>query len=387
MRRGIIILTLCVAGIGGAAFWYAQSADAVTKPAAAPPPVPVVDEKVQSSDVPIVLTGIGSVSSYNVVDVHAQVTGTIQQIGFVEGQEVHKGDLIAQLDPRPFQAALQQAEANLARDEAHLTNAQVNLNRNTPLLKQGFASAQQVTDQQSQVSQLTASVFADKAALFNAQTQLSYTKITSPIGGVTGIRRVDIGNIVQPSTTTPIVTITQIQPISVVFTLPQKDVPEIQAAMAKGSLKTIAYDQDGRTRLDQGQLLLVNNVINQSSGTAELKATFPNAKRRLWPGEFVNVQLVLATRHNAISVSSSAIQQGQNGPFVFVVGPDETVKSRTVNVIETLNGRSIISKGLQAGEMVVAAGQYLLSDGVKVVSTQPDDPHVQTSSESSAGML
>ncbi|HEX4173296.1 MAG TPA: efflux RND transporter periplasmic adaptor subunit, partial [Acetobacteraceae bacterium] len=221
----------------------------------------------------------------------------------------------------------------------------------------------------------------------NAQTQLSYTKITSPIDGVTGIRRVDIGNIVQPSTTTPIVTITQIQPISVVFTLPQKDVPETQAAMAKGSLKTTAYDQDGRTRLDQGQLLLVNNVINQSSGTAELKATFPNAKRRLWPGEFVNVQLVLATRQNAISVSSSAVQQGQNGPFVFVVGPDETVKSRTVDVIETLNGRSIISKGLQAGEMVVAAGQYLLSDGVKVVSTQPDDPRVQTSSESSAGML
>jgi multidrug efflux system membrane fusion protein len=383
----MIILTLCVTATGGAVGWHTQGAEAVAKLAATAAPVPVVEEKVQTADMPIVLTGIGSVTSYNVVDVHAQVTGTIEQIGFVEGQIVHKGDLIAQLDPRPYQAALQRAEANLARDEAHLTNAQVNLNRYTPLLKQGFASAQQVTNQQSQVSQLDASVVADKAALFNAQTQLSYTKITSPIDGVTGIRRVDIGNIVQPSTTTPIVTITQIQPISVVFTLPQKDVPEIQTAMAKASLQTIAYDQDDRTRLDGGQLLLVNNVINQSSGTAELKATFPNPGKTLWPGEFVNVQLVLTTRHNAISVPSSAVQQGQNGPFVFVVGQNETVKTRTVTVAETLNGRSIISNGLQARETVVTAGQYLLSDGVKVVSAQPGDPRVLTSSESSAGML
>jgi multidrug efflux system membrane fusion protein len=389
MRKGIIFLGFCAAAIGGAAFWYTQRANAVTaSPVAPPPPVPVVTEKVQVSDEPIVLTGIGSVMSYNVVDVHAQVTGTIQQIGFVEGQTVHKGDLIAQIDPRPFQAALQQAEADLARDEAHLTNAQVNLNRYTPLMKEGFASTQQVTDQQSSVTQLQASVLADKAAIFNAQTQLSYTTITSPIDGVTGIRRVDIGNIIQPSTATPIVTITQIQPISVVFTLPQTDVPEVQSAMAKGTLRTVAYDENDRTKLDEGTLLLVNNIINQASGTAELKATFPNANRALWPGEFVNVQLVVATKQNAISVPLTAVQQGQNGgSYVFIVRPDGTVATHPVSVSATLNGRAFIEKGLQATDTVVSDGQYLLSDGVKVVSVQPGDPRVQNSSEASAGML
>lgn len=388
MRKGIIIFGMCVAAtLGGAAFWHIQRADAVTEAPAAPPPVPVVTQKVQLSDEPIMLTGIGSVQSYNVVDVHAQVTGTIQRIGFVEGQTVHKGDLIAQLDPRPFQAALQQAEANLARDEAHLTNAQVNLNRYTPLMKEGFASTQQVTDQESQVTQLQASVLSDKAAIFNAQTQLSYTTITSPIDGVTGIRKVDIGNIIQPSTSTPIVTITQIQPISVVFTLPQKDIPEIQAAMAKGLLKTIAYDENDHTKLDEGSLLLVNNIVNQSSGTAKLKATFPNANRALWPGEFVNVQLVLAEQPNAASVPLTAVQQGQSGSFVFIVRPDGTVATRSVDVSETLNGRAYISKGLQTGDTVVTGGQYLLSDGVKVASVQPGNPRVQNSSESSAGML
>jgi membrane fusion protein, multidrug efflux system len=388
MRKGIIMLGVCLAATSGTAvFWHISRADAVTETPAAPPPVPVVTQKVQLSDQPVILTGIGSVQSYNVVDVHAQVTGTIQQIGFVEGQTVHKGDLIAQLDPRPYQAALQQADANLGRDEAHLTNAQVNLNRYTPLMKEGFASTQQVTDQESQVTQLQASVLADKAAIFNARTQLSYTTITSPIDGVTGIRRVDIGNIIQPSTSTPIVTITQIQPISVLFTLPQKDIPEIQAAMAKGLLKTIAYDENDRTRLDEGSLLLVNNMVNQSSGTAELKATFPNADRALWPGEFVNVQLVLAERPNAVSVALTAVQQGQNGSFVFIVRPDGTVATRTVAVSETLNGRAYISKGLKANDTVVTGGQYLLSDGVKVAGVLPGDPRVQNSSESSAGML
>ena len=388
MRKAIIMLGVCLAATSGtAAFWHSKHGAAVADAPAAAPPVPVVTQKVRLSTQPVILMGIGSVQSYNVVDVHAQVTGTIQQIGFVEGQTVHKGDLIAQLDPRPFQAALQQAEANLARDEAHLTNAQVNLNRYTPLMKEGFASTQQVTDQESQVTQLQASVLADKAAIFSARTQLSYTTITSPINGVTGIRRVDIGNIIQPSTSTPIVTITQIQPISVLFTLPQKDIPEIQAAMAKGLLKTIAYDENDRTRLDKGSLLLVNNMVNQSSGTAELKATFPNVNRALWPGEFVNIQLVLAERPNTVSVPLTAVQRGQNGPFVFIVQPDGTVATRLVAVSETLNGRSYVSKGLQTGDTVVTGGQYLLSDGVKVASVSPGDPRVQDSSESSAGML
>ncbi|HME23395.1 MAG TPA: efflux RND transporter periplasmic adaptor subunit [Acetobacteraceae bacterium] len=343
--------------------------------------------KVQVSDFPIVMTGIGSVAPYNVVDVHAQVTGTIEKIGFVEGQTVHPGDLIAQLDPRPYQAALQQAEANLARDQAHLANAQTNLGRYVPLMRQGFASAQQVTDQASTVAQMQAKILADKAAISNARTQLSYTTVASPIDGVTGIRRVDIGNLVQPSTTTPIVTVTQIQPISVIFTLPQKDVAAVQEAMSKGKLTTVAYGQDGRTKLGEGTLLLVNNTISQSSGTIQLKVTFPNENRALWPGEFVNVRLVVGVRHDGISVPLSALVQGGSGSLVYVVGADGTVRQRAVKVAEVLDGRALIEQGLQPGETVVTAGQYRLDDGVKIVAVAAGDPDVQNNTEASSGML
>jgi membrane fusion protein, multidrug efflux system len=388
MKARHAVIALCmVAGIGGLAAWYRYDAKPVAQPEAAAPAVPVVAEKVQIGDMPIVLTGIGTAEAYNLVDVRAQVAGTIERIGFTEGQTVHPGSLIAQLDPRPFQAALQQAQANLERDQTHLTNAQANLARYVPLEKRGFASSQQVTDQSSAVGQLVAEIAADKASVFNAQTQLSYTTITSPIDGVTGIRRVDVGNLVQPSSTTPIVTITQIQPISVVFTLPQKDVPAVQAAMAKGPLTTVAYGQDDRTQLGEGQLLLLNNTINQSSGTVQLKATFPNENRALWPGEFVNARLIVAVRHDAVSVKISALQQGQTGTLVYVVQPDGTVRQRKVTVAESLDGRALIDHGLQAGDTVVTAGQYRLSDGVKVAEVPEGDPQVQGSTEASAGML
>ena len=386
-KRGVIGAILVVICVGGLIAWRMDGQKPAKQVQTAAPPVPVVAEKVRVADFPIVMTGIGSVVPYNVVDVHAQVTGTIEKIGFVEGQVVHPGDLIAQLDPRPFQAALQQAEANLARDQAHLTNAQTNLGRYVPLAKQGYAPEQQVTNQTAAVTQLEAAIFGDKAAISNAQTQLSYTTITSPIEGVTGIRRVDIGNIVQPSTATPIVTITQIQPISVVFTLPQKDVPAVQQAMSKGQLAAVAYDQDGRTKLDDGTLLLVNNTISQSSGTVQLKATFANENRALWPGAFVDVRLIVAVRHDAISVPLSALQQGQSSSLVYIVGPDGTVQQRPVGVAETLEGRALIDQGLQPGDTVVIAGQYRLSDGVKVVGVATGDPRVQDNSEASSGML
>jgi multidrug efflux system membrane fusion protein len=388
MKKRIIMTALGVALCAGSlASWHVYGAHSVPLPQPSVPAVPVVTEKVQASDVPIVMSGIGTVVAYNIVDIHAQVTGTIDKIGFVEGQTVHPGSLIAQLDPRPFQAALQQAEANLARDEANLANARTNLGRYTPLLRQGFASAQQVTDQASTVTQLEASVAGDKAAIFNAQTQLGYTTIASPIDGVTGIQQVDIGNIVQPGTTTPIVTITQIQPISVVFTLPQSDVPAVQAAMAKGPLRAIAYGQDDHTQLGEGTLLLVNNTINQSSGTVQLKATFPNANRALWPGEFVNVRLVVRVHKNGLTVPLSALQQGQSGSLVYVVRPDGTVQQRPITIAQTLDGLALIDQGLKAGDTVVTAGQYRLSDGIKVAEVAAGDPQVQDSSESSAGML
>jgi multidrug efflux system membrane fusion protein len=373
----------------GLAAWRIEAtSEASAAPAPAPaPPVPVVAERVQVSDFPIVKTGIGTVVAYNSVAVHTQVTGTIEKIGFVEGQDVHPGDLIAELDPRPFQAALDQAKANLARDEAHLANARANLARYTPLEKKGYATPQQVADQAAAVAEQEAAVASDKAAIDNAQTQLSYTMIASPIGGVTGIRRVDIGNIVQPTDATPIVTITQIQPISVVFTLPQTDVPAVQAAMAKGQLTTIACSQDGTSELGTGTLLLVNNMVSQSSGTVELKATFPNANRALWPGEFVSVRLVLERRHDAVSVPLTALQQGQNGSFVFMVDLDGKVALRPVTVSETLDGRALIDGGLEAGDTVVSAGQYRLSAGTKIVAVAPGDPHVQNLSPATQGML
>lgn len=388
VRTRILVLGLCVAvSLGGIATWRAERTTAASQPTAAPEPVPVVAEQVRVSDVPTVLVGIGSVVAYNVVQVHAQVTGTIDKIGFTEGQTVHPGSLIAQLDPRPFQAALQQAEAALARDTANLVADQADLSRYATLLKRGFATAQQVSDQTATVDGLQAAIAGDKAAIFNAQTQLSYTTIAAPIDGVTGIQGVDIGNIVQPSSTTPIVTITQIQPISVVFTLPQDDVPAVQKAMAGSRLRAIAYDQNDRTKLDEGTLLLVNNTVNQSSGTIQLKATFANANRTLWPGEFVNVRLILSQQHNAITVPLDALQQGSQGPQVYVVAPNGTVQQRVVTIGETLDGRALIDSGLQPDDVVVTQGQYRLDDGVKVVKVPAGDPRVQNSTEASAGML
>jgi membrane fusion protein, multidrug efflux system len=388
VKKPLIIVGICVAAAaGGIATWHAQSAQPSPQPPISPPSIAVVAQKVQVSNVPIVMSGIGTVEPYNIVDIHTQVTGTIEKIGFVEGQTVHPGSLIAQLDPRPYQATLQQAEADLARDQAHLTNAQTNLGRYIPLEKQGFASSQQVTNQSSAVSQLQAAIIGDKAAIFNAQTQLGYTTITSPIDGVTGIRHVDIGNILQPANTTPIVTITQIQPISVVFTLPQKDVAAVQQAMAEGPLKTTAYGQDDHSKLGEGTLLLVNNTISASSGTIQLKATFPNQNRALWPGEFVNAQLTVGTRHNGISVPLSALQQGQDGTFVYVVQPDGTVRLVPVTIDQTLDGRALVDHGLKADDTVVTAGQYNLRTGARVREVSAGNPEVQNSSEASAGML
>jgi membrane fusion protein, multidrug efflux system len=388
MRTRIIILGLCMAvSTGDVAAWHTRHSDAAVQQPAAVAPVPVVAEQARVSDMPILLTGIGTVTAFNVVDVHAQVTGTIDKIGFTEGETVHPGSLIAQLDPRPFQASLQQAQAALARDTANLVADQENLGRYSTLLKQGFATQQQVTDQTSTVNALEASIASDKASIFNAQTQLGYTTIASPIDGVTGIQQIDIGNIVQPSSTTPIVKITQIQPISIIFTLPQDDLPAVRRAMAKGMLRVIAHDQNARTRLGEGTLLLVNNMVDQRSGAIQLKATFSNTARTLWPGEFVSVRLILDQQHDAISVPLDALQQGQDGPLVYVVAADSTVQQRAVTQGETLDGRAVIEKGLKPGDVVVTQGQYRLGNGVKVAPVPAGDPSVQNSTEASAGML
>jgi multidrug efflux system membrane fusion protein len=384
VKLGATLGTIGVAALVG---WQIAAKPSEASVPLSSPPVSVVEAKVQISDMPITRTGIGTVVAYNSVAVHTQVTGTIQKVDFVEGQTVHPGSPVVQLDPRPYQAALQQAQATLFRDQAHLNDAEANLGRFVPLLNRGYATSQQVEDQTAAVEELRATVASDKAAIDNAQTQLSYTTITSPINGVTGILGIDVGNIAQPSVTQPIVTITQIQPIAVLFTLPQDDIPTVQAAMAKGALTAIAYSQDQTKALGTGKLLLVNNVVNSNAGTAELKAIFPNTNRALWPGEFVSVRLVIAVRHNAISVPLTALEQGQSGPFVFVVGVDGSVALQPVKVLETLDGRALIDHGLQPGETVVTAGQYRLSNGTKVAAVSLADPHVENQTTASQGML
>ena len=297
------------------------------------PLVPVIATTVQERDFPIVLTGIGTVTALNTATVRSQVTGIIVDEPFKEGQFVKKGDLLAQIDPRTFQAQLDEAEAALDRDQAHLENAQINLGRYVPLAKQGFAPEQQVATQQAMVAQQQATIENDKAAVDYAKTELSYTRLVAPFDGVTGIRLLDVGNIIQPnngavSSTTGVVVVTQVQPISVIFTLPMADIPEVQDALAKGPLETIAFSQDGKTQLDTGQLLLVDNQADPTSGTVRLKAIFPNPHLRLWPGTFVNVRLVASVQHNALTVPLDAIQQGQQGQFVFVVPSRDLVVVR-----------------------------------------------------------
>jgi multidrug efflux system membrane fusion protein len=238
------------------------------------------------------------------------------------------------------------------------------------------------------VAQQQATVQNDQAAIEYAKTELDYAKLVAPFDGVTGIRLLDVGNIIQPTNTTGLVVVTQVQPISVIFTLPMADISDVQDALAKGPLETIAFSQDGKTQLDTGQLLLVDNQADPTSGTVRLKAIFPNQQRRLWPGTFVNVRLVTSVQHNGLTVPLDAIQQGPQGQFVFVVGQDHKAAVRPVSVRETLTGEALIDKGLNAGEDVVVRGQYRLSQGTLVAPADPNNPSaVPNPSTASSGML
>jgi multidrug efflux system membrane fusion protein len=384
----LVIAVAIVALLAGAAVYFRHVEERAAVATPPPPPVPVIATTVQQHDFPIVLTGIGTVTALNTATVRSQVTGLLVDVPFKEGQFVKKGDLLAQIDPRTFQAQLDEAQAALARDQAHLENAQINLGRYIPLSKQGFAPEQQVATQRAMVAQQQATVQNDQAAVEYAKTELDYTKLVAPFDGVTGIRLLDVGNIIQPTTTTGLVVVTQLQPISVIFTLPMADIPEVQDALAKGPLETIAFSQDGKTQLDTGQLLLVDNQADPTSGTVRLKAIFPNQQRRLWPGTFVNVRLVTSVQHNGLTVPLDAIQQKPQGQFVFVVGQDHKVVMRPVSVRETLTGEALIDKGLSAGEAVVVRGQYRLSQGTLVMPTDPNNPNaVPNPSTATSGML
>jgi len=325
--------------------------------------VPVIAGAVSSGDVPIYLRGIGTVIAYNTVVVRSQIQGQITKITFTEGQTVKAGDTLAEIDPRPYQAQLDQIVANRDRDQAQLTNSLANLDRYNQLLAKGDATIQLADTQKAQVVQLQSAIKSDEALIEAAKVQLEYTKLTSPIAGVTGVRQIDMGNIIHPTDPNGLVVVTQIEPISVIFTLAETDLPEIQQEMAKGPLTVLAYSHDDKIKLDEGKLALVNNEILQTTGTIQLKADFPNTAHMLWPGELINARLLLETRHNGISIASSAVQQGPNGAYVYVVGPDRTVQMRPVTVAQISEGQALINSGLKPEENVVVEGQYRLQPG------------------------
>ncbi|UPK32741.1 efflux RND transporter periplasmic adaptor subunit [Bradyrhizobium sp. 186] len=342
------------------------------KAAAAPapaPPVPIVAGTVAQHDVPIYLTGVGTVIAYNTDIVRAQIQGQITSINFTEGQQVHAGDLLAQIDPRPYQALIDQYVANLERDQAQLVNARTNQARYNQLGDKGWATPQLIETQNAQVSQLQAAIKADQALIDAAKVQLSFTRLTSPINGVVGIRQIDVGNIISPSNTNGLCVVTQLDPISLIFTLPETVLPQIQQQQrkTKAPLSVLAYNQDNTIRLGEGKLGLVNNEILQTTGSIQLKANFANTQNSLWPGELVNARLLLNTRHNGLTVPASVVQQGPNGPYAYVVNSDDTVSLRRIKVAEVSDGQALIDSGLKADEQVVVDGQYKLRPGTLVV--------------------
>jgi multidrug efflux system membrane fusion protein len=341
-----------------------KPADAASRNA--PPAIAVDTATAKHSDVPIFLQGLGTVQAFYTVTVTARVDGEIQKIGFTEGQTVHKGDLLAQIDPRPNQAAYEQAVATKAKDAAMLANAKRDYDRYILLQPQDLASKQTVDTQRATVDQLTAQVQVDQAVIDNARTQLDYTRITSPIDGRTGVRLIDPGNIVRAAGTAGIVVVTQVQPISVVFTLPEEDLGTVGGALALGPVQVTTLSRDGDAMLDEGTLALIDNQIDQTTGTARLKATFPNTRNTLWPGQFVNARVLVRTERNVLTLPSSAVQLGPNGPFTYVVKGDSTVEVRPLELGPESDGLTVIKKGIALNERVVTSNQYRLQAGVHV---------------------
>jgi multidrug efflux system membrane fusion protein len=368
MRRSTVIAAVSLLALMGGGI-FALSQFALTKsvsPAVAPPPVPVVAGVVASHDVPIYLRGIGTVIAYNTVVVRSQIQGQITRIAFTEGQAVHAGDLLAQIDPQPYQAQLDQTIATRDRDQAQLDNALANLDRYTQLQSKGYATPQLTDTQNAQVAQLQSTVKSDEALIEQARVQLGYASLTSPINGVTGVRQVDVGNIIHPTDPNGLVVVTQIEPISVIFTLPEADLPKIQQRMADGPLTVLAYSQDDAIKLDEGKLDLVDNEILQTTGSIRLKAEFPNPAHRLWPGELINVRLLLETRHDGLTVAASVVQRGQQGAYAYVINSNSVVETRPITVSQITNGQALVDSGLAANEQVVVDGQYKLQPGSRV---------------------
>jgi multidrug efflux system membrane fusion protein len=336
-------------------------------------PVPVVAGTVEQRDVPLYLSGLGTVQAFRTVTVASRIEGQLQKLNFDEGQDVKAGDVLAQIDPRSLEAALRQMEANLRRDQAQLASARADLERYGNLRKEGnYVTQQQLDTTRALVGQLEAATEADKAQIDSARVQLDYATIRSPINGRTGLRLVDEGNMIRAGDQTGIVVVTQLQPISLVFTLPEENLQAVNGQLSAGTALTVeAFSRDGETKLAEGKLATIDNQIDQKTGTFKLKATFANENRVLWPGQFVNARLRVMTRRGGTVVAEAAVQRGPEGTYVFVIKPDQTVEMRPVTVGTTQNGLSLIDKGLTPGERVVVDGQYKLQPGGKIVEAPP----------------
>lgn len=363
-----VLLVLAVAGLGT----YVARRGAVDANVALPPaPLEVEAMTTQASDVPIFADGLGSVLASRTVAIHSQVDGKLQDVLFTEGQHVEAGQVLAKIDPRLFQAALDQATAKKAQDTANLIAAQKDLERFKTLAQKSFESQQNVDQQQAKVDQTRAQITADDATIESAQTQLDYTTIRAPVAGRIGVRQVDPGNIVHTGDQIPLAIVTQTQPAAVMFTLPAQFLDTVRAAMQRGPVEVLAFDRDNRRQLSKGTLLLVDNIIDQSTATIRLKATFPNTDDVLWPGEFVNARILLSTRTGVVAIPNTAIQRGPHGVYVWVITPDNKAEDRSVTLGPMAGNVTVIDTGLKPGERIVTDGFFKLQRNRAVTVKAP----------------
>jgi multidrug efflux system membrane fusion protein len=362
-RRRILMAVVALIALALAWLWLRPRAPTAGK---APPAVAVDVATVQQADMPVYLEGLGTVQAFYTVAVTARVDGQVQKIGFNEGQDVKKGALLAQIDPRPFQAALGIAVATRDKDRAALANAHLDMQRYELLAPEDLASKQTVDTQKALIAQLSAQIKSDEAAIDNARTQLDYTSIRSPIDGRTGIRQVDPGNNVHAADSTGIVVVTQIEPISVIFSLPEEAFGRLSTALQRGAVPAVALSRDGREQLDEGTVALIDNQIDQTTGTLRVKATLPNQHRTLWPGEFVNMRVLAQVQRQVLTIPSSAIERGPDGLFTYRVQADSSVAVAPITTGAASNDMVVVESGLEAGDRVVASNQYRLQPGSRI---------------------
>jgi membrane fusion protein, multidrug efflux system len=370
--RIYVAIGIAVACVAAAVIYWRHGSTETAK--AVPPSVPVIVTQAAQQDVPIYYDALGTVQALNTVALRAQVNGQIVSVDFRQGQDVRKGDVLAKIDPAPFQAALDQAIAKKSEDEAQLIDAEKDLARFKTLVLRNAETLQDVDTQQAKVDTTKATIDADQAAIEAAKTQLNYATITAPIDGVVGFRQVDIGNIIHTNDINPLTILTQIKPCTVIFTLPQGDLGPVREAMLHGTVSVLAFDQENKKQLAEGKLLLINNQIDQNTSTIQLKAEFANDDELLWPGEFVHIHILITTRKNAVTVPAVALQRGPDGFYVWVIKPDNTAEQRPIEAETVSEDLAIATKGLNAGERVVVDGQSRLDAGTHVAIRAPIPP-------------